>query len=81
MISSWNGVPAVTRAAALLESGSDVLDAMVAGISLVEDDPEELSVGYGGLPNEDGVVELDRADRLLVQVVDWLSRHVSSSFL
>jgi N4-(beta-N-acetylglucosaminyl)-L-asparaginase len=61
MISSWNGVPAVTRAAAVLAAGSDVLDAMVAGIELVEDDPEELSVGYGGLPNEDGVVELDAA--------------------
>ncbi|XVJ58448.1 MAG: N(4)-(beta-N-acetylglucosaminyl)-L-asparaginase [Tepidisphaera sp.] len=61
MISSWNGVPAVTRAAALLASGTDVLDAMVAGIALVEDDPDELSVGYGGLPNEDGVVELDAA--------------------
>ena len=61
MISSWNGVPAVTRAAALLAAGSEVLDAMVAGIELVEDDPEELSVGYGGLPNEDGVVELDAA--------------------
>lgn len=61
MISSWNGAPAVTRAAELLAAGSDVLDAIVAGIQLVEDDPEELSVGYGGLPNEDGVVELDAA--------------------
>jgi N4-(beta-N-acetylglucosaminyl)-L-asparaginase len=61
MISSWNGVPAVTRAAGLMADGADVLDAIVAGIALVEDDPEELSVGYGGLPNEDGVVELDAA--------------------
>lgn len=61
MISSWNGIPAVTRAADLLANGSDPLDAVVAGIQLVEDDPEELSVGFGGLPNEDGVVELDAA--------------------
>ncbi len=34
---------------------------MIAGIETVEDDPSELTVGYGGLPNEDGVVELDAA--------------------
>jgi len=61
MISSWNGKPAVSRAAELMARGVDTLDAAVAGIQLVEDDPEELSVGYGGLPNEDGVVELDAA--------------------
>lgn len=61
MISSWNGSPAVTRAALGLAKGEPLLDALVAGITLVEDDPEELSVGYGGLPNEDGIVELDAA--------------------
>lgn len=61
MISSWNGTPAVSRAAALIAQGADPLDAVVAGIQLVEDDPDELSVGFGGLPNEDGVVELDAA--------------------
>ncbi|MBM4062978.1 MAG: asparaginase, partial [Planctomycetes bacterium] len=35
------------------------VDAAVAGVSVVEDDPEDDSVGLGGLPNEDGVVELD----------------------
>ena len=43
----------------LIRTGSDPLDAVVAGINIVEDDPEDTSVGYGGLPNEDGVVELD----------------------
>ncbi len=61
MISSWNGTPAVTRAAEGLARGEPLLDALVAGITIVEDDPEELSVGFGGLPNEDGVVELDAA--------------------
>lgn len=61
LISSWNGGPATRRAAELARSGTPMLEAMVAGVSLVEDDPEEMSVGYGGLPNEDGVVELDAA--------------------
>ena len=39
--------------------GEDVLDAIVAGVSILELDPAEDSVGYGGLPNADGVVQLD----------------------
>lgn len=61
LISSWNGKPALALAASLHAAGTPLLDAIVAGIELVEDDPEEISVGYGGLPNEDGVVELDAA--------------------
>ena len=49
----------VERAFQLLTSGSDVLDALIAGVNIVELDPEDTSVGYGGLPNADGVVELD----------------------
>ena len=40
-------------------SGTDVLDALIAGVNIVELDPEDTSVGYGGLPNADGVVQLD----------------------
>jgi len=40
-------------------AGTDVLDALIAGVNLVELDPEDTSVGYGGLPNADGVVQLD----------------------
>lgn len=61
LISSWNGSPATRRAVELARAGTPMLEAIVAGVSLVEDDPDELSVGYGGLPNEDGVVELDAA--------------------
>lgn len=61
MIASWNGIPAVVRAAELVSSGVGMLEALVAGVGVVEDDPEEMSVGYGGLPNEDGEVELDAA--------------------
>jgi len=49
----------VETAFSLLTSGADVLDALIAGVNLVELDPEESSVGYGGLPNADGVVQLD----------------------
>ncbi len=42
-----------------LVRGVDPLAAVVAGIEICELDPEESSVGYGGLPNADGVVELD----------------------
>jgi N4-(beta-N-acetylglucosaminyl)-L-asparaginase len=59
IISSGNGVPACNKAVALIREGADPLDAVVAGVNIVEDDPEDHSVGYGGLPNEDGVVELD----------------------
>jgi N4-(beta-N-acetylglucosaminyl)-L-asparaginase len=60
-IASHNGLRATERAYELLRSGADTLDAAIAGVTIVEDDPEETSVGYGGLPNENGVVELDAA--------------------
>ncbi len=60
-ISSKNGLEATRRAYELMLDGADTLDAAVAGVTLVEDDPEDTSVGYGGLPNEDGIVELDAA--------------------
>jgi len=60
-IASHNGRSAAQRAFALLSCGALPLDAVVEGVTLVEDDPDELTVGYGGLPNEDGVVELDAA--------------------
>jgi N4-(beta-N-acetylglucosaminyl)-L-asparaginase len=60
-IASGNGLAAVTRAMEVLKSGADALDAVIAGVNIVEDDPHDHSVGYGGLPNEDGVVELDAA--------------------
>jgi N4-(beta-N-acetylglucosaminyl)-L-asparaginase len=59
VISSANGTRSCDKAMELIRQGSDPLDAVVAGINLVEDDPKDHSVGYGGLPNEDGVVELD----------------------
>jgi N4-(beta-N-acetylglucosaminyl)-L-asparaginase len=54
-----DGLSCVAKAFKLMTSGTDVLAAVVAGVNIVELDPEDTSVGYGGLPNADGVVQLD----------------------
>jgi N4-(beta-N-acetylglucosaminyl)-L-asparaginase len=63
VISSANrfngGVNCCAKAMEILKAGGDTLDAVIAGVNIVELDPNDTSVGYGGLPNEDGVVELD----------------------
>ncbi len=59
VIASGNGERATARAMELIKQGADPLDAVIAGVNILENDPEELTVGYGGLPNEDGVVQLD----------------------
>ena len=59
IISSANGLHALDKGMAILKPGGDTLDAVIAAVTVVEDDPTDTSVGYGGLPNEDGVVELD----------------------
>ena len=59
IISAANGVNALQKGMDILKNGGDTLDAAVAAVTVVEDDPNDDSVGYGGLPNEEGVVELD----------------------
>lgn len=67
VVSSANGnryknggaVVCVEKAFSMITQGSDVLDALIAGVNLNELDPEDASVGYGGLPNAEGVVQLD----------------------
>jgi N4-(beta-N-acetylglucosaminyl)-L-asparaginase len=54
-----DGQTGIAKAYKMITSGSDVLDAVVACVNVVELDPEDTSVGYGGLPNADGVVQLD----------------------
>ncbi len=49
----------VERAFRMITDGEDVLESLIAGVNIVELDPEDSSVGYGGLPNADGVVQLD----------------------
>jgi N4-(beta-N-acetylglucosaminyl)-L-asparaginase len=50
---------AVQKAFTMITQGADVLDAVIAGVNIVELDPLDDSLGYGGLPNADGVVQLD----------------------
>jgi N4-(beta-N-acetylglucosaminyl)-L-asparaginase len=59
VIASKNGVRACDKALEIMRGGGDTLDAVIAGVNINEDDPEDDSVGYGGLPNEMGIVELD----------------------
>lgn len=67
VIASGNGnrirnggpVTCVEKAFQMITSGADVLDAVIAGVNLNELDPEDSGVGYGGMPNADGVVQLD----------------------
>jgi len=67
VVSSSNGnryknggpVAGVQKAFEAITKGTDVLDAVISGVNLCELDPTDTSVGYGGLPNADGVVQLD----------------------
>jgi len=59
VMASGNGMRAVDKAMELLRNGTDPLDAVIAGVNIIEEDPNDMSVGYGGLPNEDMEVELD----------------------
>ena len=57
---SFNGgINCCAKAMEVIKGGGDTLDGVIAGVNIVELDPRDTSVGYGGLPNEDGVVELD----------------------
>jgi N4-(beta-N-acetylglucosaminyl)-L-asparaginase len=59
VIASANGIRGVKTAYDRIVGGADTLDAIIAGVNIQELDPEDMSVGLGGLPNEDGVVQLD----------------------
>ncbi|MFN2514653.1 MAG: N(4)-(beta-N-acetylglucosaminyl)-L-asparaginase [Pyrinomonadaceae bacterium] len=67
VISSANGnkfknggdMTVVQKAFTMMTQGADVLEAVIAGVNIVELDPLDDSVGYGGLPNADGIVQLD----------------------
>jgi N4-(beta-N-acetylglucosaminyl)-L-asparaginase len=61
IVASGNGLRAVEKAMELVKAGRDPLDAAIEGVAINEADPKDHSVGYGGLPNENGVVELDAA--------------------
>ncbi|MGO8818871.1 MAG: N(4)-(beta-N-acetylglucosaminyl)-L-asparaginase [Terriglobia bacterium] len=61
-LSTWaHGKPANERAAEIFKSGGSLLDSVEKGINVTESDPNVTTVGYGGIPNAEGVVELDAA--------------------
>jgi N4-(beta-N-acetylglucosaminyl)-L-asparaginase len=69
VISTWkHGIAANEKAYEILRSGGNSLDAAEAGVRVAEDDPNVLSVGYGGLPDAEGRVTLDAA------IMDWNAR-------
>jgi N4-(beta-N-acetylglucosaminyl)-L-asparaginase len=60
VIATWDyGLELCVAAQKVFAGGGDLLDALEQGVNVVEDDPNVHSVGYNGLPNEDGVVQLD----------------------
>ena len=59
VVASSNGQGAVAKALEVIQGGGDPLDGVIAGVNLVEADPDDVTVGYGGLPNALGIVQLD----------------------
>lgn len=69
VISTWKqGIAANEKAYEILSAGGNSLDAVEQGVKVAEDDPNVLSVGYGGLPDAEGRVTLDAA------IMDWNAR-------
>ncbi len=59
VVASANGIVGIEAAVSVLRDGGSAMDAIIAGTRLVEANPEDHSVGYSGLPNLLGEVELD----------------------
>lgn len=60
VISTWNhGMPANEAAWKVITAGGNALDAVEQGVRVPEGDPDSMSVGYGGLPDREGIVTLD----------------------
>jgi len=76
VISTWkHGIAANEKAQEILSSGGSSLDAVEQGVKTAEDNPEVLSVGYGGLGDAEGRITLDAA------IMDWQARIGSVIFL
>ncbi len=61
IVASANGMKAIKKAMEMLRQGADPLDAAIEGVTLVESDPNDMTVGYGSIPNDLGEVALDAA--------------------
>src|SRR5438128_12263587 len=60
VVATWDyGLELCAAAQKTLAAGGDILDALEKGVNVVEDDPTVRTVGFNGLPNEDGIVQLD----------------------
>lgn len=76
VISTWeHGLAANEKAWEIMNKGGSSLDAVEEGVKVTESDPNVLSVGYGGLPDNQGRVTLDAA------IMDWRARIGSVIFL
>jgi len=76
VISTWkHGLAANEKAREILINGGSSLDAVEEGVKVSEDNPDVLSVGYGGLPDNEGRVTLDAA------IMDWKARVGAVVFL
>jgi len=76
VISTWkHGLASNEKAYEILKNGGNSLDAVEQGVKVAEEDPNVLSVGYGGLPDNEGRVTLDAA------IMDWKARIGSVIFL
>ncbi len=61
LVGSANALAGMQQHYAKLQDGAEPLDVAIEVVKVVEADPNDTSVGLGGLPNEDGVVQLDAA--------------------
>lgn len=59
VMATWDNIKAIKAAQKVIEAGGNALDAVEAGARVPEADPEDRSVGYGGLPDASGIVTLD----------------------
>lgn len=75
VIATWPNLKATQAAIDMLMQGNSSLDAVEAGARVPEADPEDTSVGYGGMPDRDGKVTLDAC------IMDWKGNCGSVSFL
>ena len=82
ILSTWShGKPANERAAEIFKGGGSLLDAIEKGINVPESDPAVTSVGYGGLPNAEGVVELDASAERHLEILGALRQSAIDSFV
>ena len=59
VVASDNGEPAAERALEVMANDGEALDAVIEGVNIVERDPDDITVGYGGIPNANGTVQLE----------------------